>query len=68
MCLVIASRMSSAGLSLSSLLPAPSQPSWDRDEERAKEKAEAELSDSKQVATFEKSCPPYGKRKGFIPR
>ena len=54
------------------MLPAPSQPSWDRDEERAKEKAkkEAEALEAQgtSLATFEKMVPPYGQRKVFIPR
>merc|ERR1719414_242065 len=56
---------STSGIALASLLPAPSQPTWDRDEERAKEKGE---SDDRRIASFEKTAPPYGARKGFIPR
>lgn len=57
--------MSAAGISLSSLLPAPSQSIWDRDEERQKQQEEEQ---SKELVTFEKTAPPYGKRKGFVPR
>jgi len=60
--------MSSSGIALASLLPAPSQPTWDRDEERAKELAKEKESDDRRIASFEKTAPPYGARKGFIPR
>jgi len=56
--------MSAGGISLSQLLPAPSQSSWDRQEERdrAAEKA------STAMVTAARAAPPYGKRKGWIPR
>lgn len=64
--------MSSAGFSLASLLPAPTQPTWDRDEERQKEKQQREesksASSSSSLVSFEKVCPPYGGRKGWVPR
>ncbi len=63
--------MSASGISLASLLPAPSQNSWDRDEERARQREEEDgqqESTSTAVATFVKTAPPYGNRKGFIPR
>lgn len=50
---------------LFSLLPAPSQPTWDRDEERAKLAAQTP---SKEIVSASKTAPPYGKRKGWIPR
>ncbi len=66
--LVLRPNMSSTGgIALASLLPAPSQNTWDRDEERAKEAEEA-AANANAVATFVKTAPPYGARKGFIPR
>ena len=58
--------MSSAAISLSSILPAPSAPVWDRDEERAKEAQAAKPSTA--LVSAIKTAPPYGQRKGFIPR
>ena len=55
-------KMSSSGIALASLLPAPSQPTWDRDEERAKEMAKEKESDDRRIASFEKTAPPYGAR------
>ena len=56
---------STGGLSLASLLPAPSQSAWDRDEARAK----LELaSPSTALVSASRTAPPYGKRKGWIPR
>lgn len=49
---------------MSSLLPAPSQSRWDRDEERQKQ-AEAA---STAMVTAARTAPPYGRRKGWIPR
>ena len=62
--------MSMQGIALAHLLPAPMQPAWDRDEERLKAKEEAanETRTSKDVVTYEKTAPPYGNRKGFVPR
>ena len=57
---------SSGGLSLASLLPAPSQSAWDRDEARAK--AELSTSGSTALVSAARTAPPYGKRKGWIPR
>ena len=48
-----------------SLLPAPSAPVWDRDEERAREKASKP---STALASATRSAPPYGQRKSWIPR
>ena len=51
-------------MSLSSLLPAPAQSRWDRDEERMKA---VEVGES-QRAVATRSAPPYMKRMGWIPR
>jgi len=56
--------MSSAGMSLASILPAPSQTSWDRDEERNRQ----ETASNAMAVTAARIAPPYGKRKGWIPR
>jgi len=56
--------MSAAGMSLASLLPAPSQSRWDRDEERVKQAEQRE----NQIVSAARAAPPYGKRKGWIPR
>ena len=48
-----------------SILPAPTAPAWDRDEERAKEKASKP---STALVSATKTAPPYGQRKGWIPR
>ena len=56
--------MSTSGMSLSSLLPAPAQSRWDRDEERMKA---VEVGES-QVVAATRSAPPYMKRMGWIPR
>ena len=59
--------MSSAGMSLASLLPAPSTNAWDRDEERVKFREQKE-EDSKALVSVS-NVPPYGKRtRGFVPR
>jgi len=59
--------MSFLGTALSSLLPAPSAPVWDRDEERAREKA-SKPSTALIHGGATKSAPPYGQRKSWIPR
>ncbi|KAI5704852.1 hypothetical protein M8J76_003906 [Diaphorina citri] len=51
-------------MSLSSILPAPSQSSWDRDEEAADEAATVSTS----VVLAMPTAPPYGQRRGWIPR
>ena len=56
--------MSASGMSLSSLLPAPSQSRWDRDEERMKA---VEVRESQAVLAT-RTAPPYMKRMGWIPR
>jgi len=64
---------STSGMSLSSFLPAPTQPIWDRDEERQKLNAQelggnGHTSDSRALVSAQRTAPPYGKRKGWIPR
>lgn len=54
---------SSGGMSLASLLPAPSQNSWDRDDARSKQEVT-----STAIVSASRTAPPYGKRKGWIPR
>ena len=56
-----------------SFLPAPTQPVWDRDEERRKLQSEnssenASRSDSRALVSAHRTAPPYGKRRGWIPR
>ena len=46
-------------------MPAPSAPVWDRDEERAKEKASKP---STALVSATRTAPPYGQRKSWIPR
>lgn len=48
-----------------SILPAPSQPVWDRDDERRKQKL---VRDSTVLVIAQPVAPPYGERKGWIPR
>jgi len=63
---------STSGMSLSSFLPAPTQPIWDRDEERRKLQTEntdeSSRSESRALVSAQRTAPPYGKRKGWIPR
>ncbi|XP_075212329.1 puff-specific protein Bx42 [Lycorma delicatula] len=49
-------------MSLSSLLPAPSQPVWDRDDERSRTTLQTSL------VIASPTAPPYGQRKGWVPR
>jgi len=56
--------MSTAGMSLANLLPAPAQSKWDRDEERVKM---AEVRET-QLVMASRMAPPYMKRAGWIPR
>ncbi|RZF37402.1 hypothetical protein LSTR_LSTR011679 [Laodelphax striatellus] len=49
-------------MSLSSLLPAPTQPVWDRDEERSKTALPTTL------VVASPTAPPYGQRRGWVPR
>lgn len=46
-------------------MPAPTAPAWDRDEERAKEKASRP---STALVSAVRTAPPYGQRRGWIPR
>ncbi|TRY78654.1 hypothetical protein TCAL_16716 [Tigriopus californicus] len=55
---------STTGLSLSALLPAPSQSAWDRDEARLKAAEPAESAPTTALAALEKTVPPYGHRRG----
>jgi len=48
---------------LNSLLPAPTQPVWDRDEERAKVRVHASS-----LVVASPTAPPYGQRRGWVPR
>ncbi|KAF9798947.1 hypothetical protein SFRURICE_011586 [Spodoptera frugiperda] len=48
--------------SLSSLLPAPTQQVWDRDDERKAKRVGSAL------VVSQTSVPPYGQRKGWVPR
>jgi len=48
---------------LNSLLPAPTQPVWDRDEERAKARVP-----SSSLVVASPTAPPYGQRRGWVPR
>ncbi|XP_069677577.1 puff-specific protein Bx42 isoform X1 [Periplaneta americana] len=50
-------------MSLTSLLPAPTQPVWDRDEERAKVSLP-----SSSLVVASPTAPPYGQRRGWVPR
>ena len=47
-----------------SLLPAPSQPVWDREEEVAKSWAPP----SSALVLTSPTAPPYGQRRGWVPR
>ncbi|KAK3922446.1 Puff-specific protein Bx42 [Frankliniella fusca] len=50
-------------MSLASLLPAPSQPVWDRDDARQKPAPAAGA-----LVSAQWTAPPYGQRRGWIPR
>lgn len=54
-------------MSLSSYLPAPSNASWDREDERYAQQMANSIS-SRQVVSAKVTAPPYGQRKGWIPR
>jgi SNW domain-containing protein 1 len=49
-----------------SLLPAPIQPVWDRDDERRQHNATHIRSTA--VVTAQSIAPPYGQRRGWVPR
>lgn len=53
-------------MSLSSYLPAPSRSAWDREDERNVQATQA--STSHVVVSTKAAAPPYGQRKGWIPR
>ena len=58
---------------ISSFLPTPTQAIWDRDEERKKLNAQensenGRISDSRALVSAQRTAPPYGKRRGWIPR
>ncbi|XP_044761881.1 puff-specific protein Bx42 [Coccinella septempunctata] len=52
-------------MSLSSFLPAPIQPTWDRDDERRQREAEKP---STALVSAQSIAPPYGQRRGWVPR
>ncbi|CAH0556648.1 unnamed protein product [Brassicogethes aeneus] len=52
-------------MELSSILPAPVQPVWDRDDDR---RQKAALSKSTAVVSAQSIAPPYGQRRGWVPR
>ncbi|XP_057667186.1 puff-specific protein Bx42 [Diorhabda carinulata] len=52
-------------MELSSILPAPVQLIWDRDDERRKRTASQP---SKQLVSAQSIAPPYGQRRGWVPR
>lgn len=52
-------------MELSSILPAPSQPIWDRDDER---RHQASLKQSNTLVLAQPIAPPYGQRRGWVPR
>lgn len=51
-------------MSLSSILPAPSQSIWDRDDERRLKEQEKSTS----IIVAQPIAPPYGQRRGWVPR
>ncbi|KAF7278076.1 puff-specific protein Bx42-like [Rhynchophorus ferrugineus] len=52
-------------MDLSSILPSPIQPVWDRDDERRKR---ASQMPSKELISAQTIAPPYGQRRGWVPR
>ncbi|KAG5897449.1 hypothetical protein JTB14_002710 [Gonioctena quinquepunctata] len=52
-------------MELSSILPAPVQPIWDRDDERRKK---AVLKPATTLVSAQSIAPPYGQRRGWVPR
>lgn len=53
-------------MELSSILPAPVQTIWDRDDERRRK--EASFSTSNALVSAQSIAPPYGQRRGWVPR
>lgn len=53
-------------MELSSILPAPIQTIWDRDDERRRK--EFSLSSSNALVSAQSIAPPYGQRRGWVPR
>lgn len=52
-------------MNLSDILPGPVQPIWDRDDERKKRAA---LKPSTALVSAQAIAPPYGQRRGWVPR
>ncbi|GLV43750.1 Bx42 [Carabus blaptoides fortunei] len=52
-------------MELSSILPAPTQPIWDRDDERRQQASQKQGSS---LVLAQPIAPPYGQRRGWIPR
>lgn len=52
-------------MELSSILPAPIQPVWDRDDERKKKSLQ---NPQTAVVSAQSIAPPYGQRRGWVPR
>lgn len=57
-------------MSLSSILPAPSNPVWDREDERRAKASSSDRSSSSlgALVSAKIASPPYGQRKGWVPR
>nr|CAH7712916.1 unnamed protein product [Callosobruchus chinensis] len=54
-------------MELSSILPAPVQPIWDRDDERRK-MSQANPINNAALVSAHSIAPPYGQRRGWVPR
>ncbi|XP_018561309.1 puff-specific protein Bx42 [Anoplophora glabripennis] len=52
-------------MELSTILPAPIQPVWDRDDERRKKAASMKTT---ALVSTQSIAPPYGQRRGWVPR
>uniref|UniRef100_A0A1Q3F5Y6 Putative mrna splicing factor/ chromatin binding snw family nuclear protein n=1 Tax=Culex tarsalis TaxID=7177 RepID=A0A1Q3F5Y6_CULTA len=55
-------------MSLSSILPAPSNPIWDREDERRHKASSSSGSNLGALVSAKIASPPYGQRKGWVPR
>ena len=53
-------------LNFFSILPAPIQPVWDRDDDRRQQNSSNQRSTA--VVTAQSIAPPYGQRRGWVPR